>query len=181
MGVGVTGDLDCDACAVNSAMGPSYPTDMEESAEGFLRAARIMQLRYLGSSDARISSAGATALVPLTALGIEIALKSIALREDPEPSRTHELGALWARLDQPTRVDIESFERVLRDGPFKPLQRDFAIERVLQGDADSFITFRYRYETRGLVGVRADDLLRIGYALVRYLGAEPWPSGVLDE
>lgn len=175
------GGPDCDALAVTSAASPNYPSHMEESAEGFLRAARIMQLRYLGSSDARIASAGATALVPLTAFGIEIALKSIALRQRQEAIWGHELSALWARLDESIRLQIESFERNLRDGPFTPLHKDFPIERVLQGDADSFKTFRYRYEKPGIVGVRSDDLLRIGYALVRYLGANPWPAGILDE
>lgn len=139
-----------------------------------------MQLRYLGSSDARISSAGATALVPLAALGIEIALKSVALRHHQQASRTHDLSALWAGIDDSIRLQIEHFERDLCDGPFTRLHKDFPVERVLQGDAYSFISFRYRYEEPGIVGVRIDDLLRIGYALVRYLGAEPWPAGILE-
>jgi len=175
------GGSDCDALAATSAANPDYPSHMEESSEGFLRAARIMQLRYLGSTDARIASAGATALVPLTDLGIEIALKSIAIRQHQEKVKTHKLNVLWARLDESIRLQIESFERTLRDGPFTRLHRDFPIDRVLQGDADSFITFRYRYEEPGIVGVRSDDLLRIGYALVRYLGAEPSPAGTFDE
>lgn len=159
----------------------SYLSAMEESAEGFLRAARIMNLKYLTSSDVRVSSAGATALVPLAAQGVEIALKSIARRTNHDEQRSHDLGELWDRLEEETRVAIEEFERSLRDGPFAALRPNFPIERVLHEDADLFVTFRYRYETSGVVGVRAEDLMRIGYALVRFLGAEPWPSGVLDE
>ena len=103
------------------------------------------------------------------------------LRANRGEQRSHDLGELWDRLDGETRVEIEALERSLRDGPFGPLHPDFPIEQVLRGDTDSFVTFRYRYETPGIGGVRADDLLRIAYALVRFLGAEPWPSGALDE
>lgn len=170
---------------------PSFPAHpIEEFAEGYLRAGHLMELTWLTETDPRLSSAGAIAVVPLVALGVEVGLKALHRRHTSNIPYGHDLAALWDALPSAQRVAVRAFEEhELRDGPFPkyPWKQDFretlefadnhysGEEPRFEGKS-AFEVFRYRWEHDGVVGLPIEQLSRIGYAVVRYMGAPPWTA-----